>query len=766
MAHTVSNEFRKRAYSGSSIYTPLLKINSSLISKSQVQSILVKDSVIDTTSSTFYLGTFIGKQIEIQFLNKDNLNINSGDEVELEIGQYIDKNNTEYQYTESQHNAGYIDGYEYVYIGKFLVDDIGEDYQKNNKLTCTDKSVLFKVNIDYSPCFKDGKATIEQILQYICDYVNVPLGLYSEINKDLEIGSYDSRISGKQWISYIAEIMGCNAKIVGDELIFIPLSGQADITINAKKGASFVLGEKFRISKVVYDNGVLPPYAKSGDTENEIYLTTESGEIIETELITENEETNSYDLQIDSPDNVLYLRQDNPFIINQSVVDNIFDSVYGFEIYNLEVENYGDISLECYDLVNYSLDNKTYQTFYQGDYTYEMTIMKKLNVSVPTKLREDTTNAVEVNDNNLYRYVKGEIDSVNNQYVLKATDKGKIALVKIGANADTGSTFNVVADNIELEGYTSINRNFKVDEEGNLIANKATLKDMFIDGGNILLYSSYGEDNVPSIEIKSEDNPNHIAKLYGNDLFIGIPGTYGARIGYAIMSDGSITNDYQEFGSYLNEQTTNGTNSLETYLSPFGTQCKKVNYNNLKNESNLTSSTLTMSNDDTDIIYLNSNDGSIKLKNNSGNTIVSIRNYNNHGEIDLTNADGTTNIILGASDGWITCTGLTQTSLEKDKKGFEKYNDALKEILNTDIYKYNFKTDLENKKKHIGFVIGKNYNYSKDITATNKDNEEIGVDVYSMVSVLWQGVKEQQAIINDLENKLNLLENKINGIIK
>jgi len=106
---------------------------------------------------------------------------------------------------------------------------------------------------------------------------------------------------------------------------------------------------------------------------------------------------------------------------------------------------------------------------------------------------------------------------------------------------------------------------------------------------------------------------------------------------------------------------------------------------------------------------------------------------------------------LYASNGLIRCTTLEQSSLESKKKNFEKLTDAKKILNETDIYKYNFKKEKDNVKKHIGFVIGDKFNYSKDIT-TN-DNE--GVDIYSMVSVLWQVVKEQQEEIDKLKEMIN-----------
>ena len=83
------------------------------------------------------------------------------------------------------------------------------------------------------------------------------------------------------------------------------------------------------------------------------------------------------------------------------------------------------------------------------------------------------------------------------------------------------------------------------------------------------------------------------------------------------------------------------------------------------------------------------------------------------------------------------------------------YNrEALDIIKNIDIYKYNFKSDNDKDKKHIGFVIGDDFKYSKEVTS--KDND--GADVYSFVSVCCQAIKEQQEQIEELKNEINKLK--------
>lgn len=113
-----------------------------------------------------------------------------------------------------------------------------------------------------------------------------------------------------------------------------------------------------------------------------------------------------------------------------------------------------------------------------------------------------------------------------------------------------------------------------------------------------------------------------------------------------------------------------------------------------------------------------------------------------------------TGTTIGASyidtDGDVYCNSVIPSSLEEKKKDFEKFENALEIVKDTDIYKYHFKNQKETDKKHIGFVIGENYKYRQELT----DLDNKGVDLYSMISVLWRAVQEQQVEIEKLKKEV------------
>lgn len=366
----VSNEFREKVYSGEALYTANLIINGQQVPINQIAKITIKSPIIDTSTETFYVGSFISQSITIKFKNLDGIDIQSGNLVYLEIGEYVN------------------DEYEYVPIGYFLIEEPKENYQETCEITCLDYAVKFKPNIDYSPCFTDGKANINVIAQYICDYFGVELetDLSQLPNSHIETGMFNSTVSGKQWLSYIAETKGCNLKINRQgKLMFIPLKHEPAITINALKSEKWELGEKYEISRVIYFD------AARNYTEG-------------------NESANT-----------LYIRQDNPFITGEEVVENIYNSVEGFTVYSLNNRNYGDVSLDAWDIIDFTLeldenDNPIHITTYNDNViVYEMNIMTDISTKIPSKQKEVTTNVIGGDEATRLKLIQTDLDYVNGQ---------------------------------------------------------------------------------------------------------------------------------------------------------------------------------------------------------------------------------------------------------------------------------------------------------------------------------------------------------------
>lgn len=244
----------------------------------------------------------------------------------------------------------------------------------------------------------------------------------------------------------------------------------------------------------------------------------------------------------------------------------------------------------------------------------------------------------------------------------------------------------IKASQIELEGYTSINGGFKIDETGNMECKNAS-----ITGGSIVLSSS---DTSPTFILKDPTDDKMTTEISGTSIAI-----------YERVWDDPVVKEPKCGFSY----------------SPFGYATGSL----YGKESYMNIGTFTL----------------------NDNLINPIGLYeHNGGHIELTNNSGSLTIDCNGTTGNIKCVSLTQTSLEEQKKNFEKFDNALDLIKDIDIYKYNMKNEANDDKKHIGFVIGDNYKYRREIT----DKQNKGVDLYSFISVCCKAIQEQQEEIEEL----------------
>ena len=405
---------------------------------------------------------------------------------------------------------------------------------------------------------------------------------------------------------------------------------------------------------------------------------------------------------------------DNPFLEGtdrENFIDNVYEELHGLEFYVMDINSPGICYLEVGDYFTFELNqNSAMKSGIAKSGLYKSQSQTGGMIKC-LMLNDEIDFSSGINE---YIYADEPMSSVTNyktssptdnsiknaiittnknagQIVLKANADGKIVQVALDADARNGSEFNVKADNINIEGLTTINNGFSVDLNGTPHMNGAQ-----IQNGTIFLTDDSNDYSNSSLII---DDVNGKSTSYIESARM-IINSYGYQAGADMQCD--------EYYSTIQCYRSNGERSS-------GMICSN-NYVSVH-------ATTTY------------------------NKYIDIKSDSNNSSITLMLGDRTTYIDVYG----ITTPSLTQTSQEQYKKNFERLTNAKEILKNTDIYKYNLIDDKDTDKKHIGFVIGDKFNYSKEITS--KDND--GVDIYSMVSVLWQVVKEQEEEIKLLKERID-----------
>lgn len=231
------------------------------------------------------------------------------------------------------------------------------------------------------------------------------------------------------------------------------------------------------------------------------------------------------------------------------------------------------------------------------------------------------------------------------------------------------------APKIALEGYTTINDGFSIDESGNMTCNDAQFT-----GGNIELKGDGESKELFAVYDTDETEYTYIASKYVST------GDVAETRRVRLMSNQVYTG--------VQGHSQGGGEFMLTALS-------------------------------------------------NGGAILTL--YNSNGVSTSVNATG------------ITTPSLTQTSTEKGKKNFKKvkgtshgYTDIIK---NGDIYEYNLKFEKDTDRKRLGFVIGDGYNVPPEVIAKDENGDDVGINLYSMCSILWQAVKELTAEVEQLKGE-------------
>ena len=447
----------------------------------------LKSRVMSNSSKVFSLSNFVSDEAQL-ILHDVDLEQVVGP-VEIQIGTLVG------------------DAYEFVPIGVFNIQDVPTTDKNKTTIKLRDNSVKFDFNYNAKPLMdaNSGSATKLQILQDICSQAGVVCNIADFIGAGDLVGSYDDSITARVYISYLAEQAGALATINRQgELIFVYLNALVDQQIPIDIIESYSNGERFKISRVIYEDGIRK-FATPLEDEN-----------------------------IDG-DN-LYLNTANPFIFNQEQVDSIYEIVKDFEINSFKTGKViGNPSIDKYDIIQISDDQLNFRTFATYNMTYNGKILMTFETLIDQEKKQE--NVTRNSEEAFKRYARTNIDNINNKIEMVVAEqdgqKETISIVEQNVN-NIQNLFQITGgNNLIKDSMWLLGDDVWVKEEGGtyeggydteLIGKTIAISKIKIQNGKIYTNSEnitnlvVGQQHSLSYKISNDENTTTTVRLLGNTV--------------------------------------------------------------------------------------------------------------------------------------------------------------------------------------------------------------------------------------------------------
>lgn len=270
---------------------------------------------------------------------------------------------------------------------------------------------------------------------------------------------YDNTVSARTYLSYIAEQAGGIAVIGRDGKLYIKTIGESSVTLPLKLFKTFKWGEKFKITRVRYDDGI--QLFEKGDTTG----------------------------------NTVYISQDNMYIVDQDQINNIYNTLKGLEFYSFEGESIIDPALDTGDIV--VIDGKN--VIYQGSMQFSGRWIANIESKIQCKAKEETTTRTP-SQRTINRRVESNINQIDGKItqLTEETTENTQKITKVeqdvsGITSKVSSVEQSVENITKIEG-TAEGKNIYIDD-----ASAEPLIDVMLEGES-QQGASPSPDNLSKIE--------------------------------------------------------------------------------------------------------------------------------------------------------------------------------------------------------------------------------------------------------------------------
>ena len=369
--YNTSQEWKERIYGNvQSILN--IYINNELVDANYILDFKVGQTLFD---EELKLGTVTSKYIELQ-IYKNQVPENMS-KIKVDYGILINGE------------------YEIIPIGIFNIDEWTDNDDNTLTIKCIDNMSKFEFNYDGSKL--SYPVTLLEILEDICEKAGVELGSTFFLNSNVEISVYDNTVTAREYLSYISECAGGFACIGRDGRLYIRTIYQNQQTISLSLFGEYKWGDKYKISKVSYENGI-ESFKFGDDTSNN-----------------------------------LWLNQENMFLVDEDEVENIYNELNGLEAYSFEGKTIVDPALDIGDKI--IIDNKP--VIYQGEASFQSRFIMEISSKIAIKQKQETT-VREESQKVLNRRVQSRIDEAEGKItqLVEETDENSQKLAQIEVTID------------------------------------------------------------------------------------------------------------------------------------------------------------------------------------------------------------------------------------------------------------------------------------------------------------------------------------------
>lgn len=392
-----------------------------------------------------------------------------------------------------------------------VVDAIEENDNEEYVLSLTDKLIETEVGYDFSDKVPISAKTL---LEDICSDFNIPHDEFNFTNQDVEISSYDSTITAREYLSMIGELAGGYISINKDGKLEVRtyLDSISNNTITADDVDTFKIKNTITIQRVVW-------------------------EFVSSKMESSEDES-LYTIYLDG--NNLFLQK-----MTNEMFTGICNNIIGLTLSNIKISTTNKFFNDKKILKFVDRENKSYNILpsFEADYcggfvgSYESDLDNvKQN---ETKVRNTTEKVRRIKqivdqDSNTLKIAVEDItnqkevinlelkESIKSNTTLIEQTSGAIRQEVIESESRLQTNINGVQDNLD-EVEKDLQNQIETNASDIVILSKNITSTVKSIGGNNLLRNSVGfaktlnDENIPTMDFWNTTNPENISSVQDAD---------------------------------------------------------------------------------------------------------------------------------------------------------------------------------------------------------------------------------------------------------